>query len=173
MSSKEERPRILTLAGSTRRGSYNRMIVRIAGEGARRAGAEVGEIDLAALSLPLFDQDLESAEGMPEDAIRLRDMIAEADGLLIASPEYNSSLTGVLKNAIDWASRRSGGEGEPVAAFEGKAAVIMSEAIDFILSIRNSGWAWRWLAGRYSANKEDMGAAVVNDPAAPVLPSAG
>ena len=128
MSPTENKPSIVTLAGSTRRDSYNRRLVRIAAEGARRAGAEVAEIDLAELALPLFDQDLEAAEGLPEAALRLRATIAEADGLLIASPEYNSSLTGVLKNAIDWASRRSGGGGEPVAAFSGKAAAIMSAA---------------------------------------------
>ena len=59
---------------------------------------------------------------------RALDVIAGSDGLLIASPEYNSSLTGVLKNAIDWTSRRSGGDGAPVAAYRGKAAVIMSAA---------------------------------------------
>ena len=128
MAGSEDRPLILALAGSTRRDSYNRRLVRIAAAGARRAGAEVVEVDLADYPLPLFDQDYEAAEGMPANAVRLRAMIAEADGLLISSPEYNSSVTGVLKNAIDWASRRAGGDGEHVAAFSGKAAAIMSAA---------------------------------------------
>ena len=117
--------KILAFAGSTRRDSFNKRLARIAAEGAREAGAEVTVIDLADLTLPLFDQDLEAAEGLPENARALKALMADHDGFLIASPEYNSSVTGVLKNAIDWASRRAPDEPRLVA-FAGKAAALMS-----------------------------------------------
>ena len=117
--------KILAFAGSTRRDSFNKKLVRVAAAGAREAGAEVTMLDLADLPLPLFDQDLETAEGLPENAKRLKTLMAENDGFLISSPEYNSSISGVLKNAIDWASRREPDE-EPLAAFGGKAVGLMS-----------------------------------------------
>ncbi len=117
--------KILAFAGSTRRDSFNKKLVRVAAEGARQAGAEVTVLDLADLPLPLFDQDLEAAEGLPENARRLKALMAGSDGFLIASPEYNSSISGVLKNAIDWASRREEGE-PPLVAFADKAVALMS-----------------------------------------------
>ena len=117
--------KILAFAGSTRRESFNKKLVEVAAEGARQAGAEVTFIDLADLPLPLFDQDLEAAEGLPENARRLKALMIASDGFLIASPEYNSSISGVLKNAIDWASRREEGD-KPLQAFAGKAVALMS-----------------------------------------------
>lgn len=117
--------RILAFAGSTRKGSFNRKLVAVAAESAEAAGAEVTLIDLADFPLPLFDQDYEAENGMPENATRLKQLFLEHNGLLIASPEYNSSISAVLKNAIDWVSRRA--EGEPMkAAFLGKTAAIMA-----------------------------------------------
>lgn len=118
-------PRILALAGSTRDGSYNRRLVRIAADAASEAGAAVTTIDLRDFPLPLFDEDLERDQGPPEAASRLKERLVASDGLLIASPEYNSSITAVLKNAIDWASRPAPGE-PPLAAFRGKVAALMS-----------------------------------------------
>lgn len=108
--------RVLALAGSLRRDSYNRRLLRTAAERAP-AGLEI-EIwdDLAAI--PLFSEDLE-AEGAPEPVLRLRRSIAAADGLLIATPEYNQSLPGVLKNAVDWLSR------PPERVLRGKPAAIL------------------------------------------------
>ncbi len=117
--------KILAFAGSTRRESFNKKLVRVAAAGAREAGAEVTILDLADLPLPIFDQDLEAAEGLPENARRLKALMVEHDGFLISSPEYNSSISGVLKNAIDWASRRKPGE-KPLVAFAGKAVALMS-----------------------------------------------
>ena len=117
--------RILAFAGSARRESFNKRLVAVAAAGAREAGAEVTVLDLADLPLPLFDQDLEAAEGLPENARRLKRLMVEHDGLLISSPEYNSSITPLLKNAIDWASRREEGE-ERLVAYAGKAAALMS-----------------------------------------------
>lgn len=119
------KPKILALAGSTRRESYNRQMVQVAARGAERAGAQVTLLDLKEFPLPLYDEDLETEQGMPENAARLKALMIEHDGLLISSPEYNSSMPAVLKNAIDWASRR--GEGEPrLVAFTGKIAVVMA-----------------------------------------------
>ncbi|MBD2506446.1 NAD(P)H-dependent oxidoreductase [Nostoc muscorum FACHB-395] len=118
-------PKILAFAGSTRIDSYNKKLVKIAASGAKAAGAEVTYIDLRDLPLPLFDEDLEAQEGLPANARTFKDLMISHQGFLIASPEYNSSLTAVLKNAIDWASRPAPNEA-PLAAFAGKVAAIMS-----------------------------------------------
>jgi NAD(P)H-dependent FMN reductase len=118
-------PRILAFAGSTRTESYNKKLVRIAAAGARAAGAEVTLVDLRDLPLPLFDEDLERDEGLPPNGRKLKDLMLAHDGLLIASPEYNSSITGVLKNTIDWISRPAPGE-EPLGCFLNKVAALMS-----------------------------------------------
>lgn len=118
-------PKILAFAGSTRIESYNKKLVKIAAAGAKTAGAEVTYLDLRDLPLPLFDEDLEAQEGLPANARTLKDLLISHQGLLIASPEYNSSLTAVLKNAIDWASRPAPNEAS-LAAFAGKVATIMS-----------------------------------------------
>ncbi len=97
--------RLLALAGSMRKASLNRKLLAVAVKTAQAGGAEVDVADLRELALPLYDGDLEEAEGPPEAAVRFKARIAAADGLLIASPEYNHSFPGVLKNAIDWASR--------------------------------------------------------------------
>lgn len=117
--------RILALAGSTRKASFNKKLVAVAAKAAEAAGAEVTVVDLAEFPLPVFDQDYEAEHGMPENAVKLKQLFLDHNGLLIASPEYNSSLSSVLKNAIDWVSRRA--EGEPMkAAFLGKVAAIMA-----------------------------------------------
>ena len=120
-------PKILAFAGSTREASYNKQLVKIAAEGARAAGAQVTYLDLRDLPMPLFDEDLEAKEGIPENARKFKELMMAHRGLLIASPEYNGSLTAVLKNAIDWASRPLPGE-SPLAlsCFRDKVAIIMS-----------------------------------------------
>jgi chromate reductase, NAD(P)H dehydrogenase (quinone) len=118
-------PGILAFAGSLRRDSFNKKLVSIAAHGAREAGAEVTLIDLKDFPLPLFDQDLEAEQGMPENGKRLKKLFIDHDGLLIASPEYNSSFPAVLKNALDWVSRPAPGE-PSLVAFRGKVATLMS-----------------------------------------------
>ncbi len=118
-------PRILAFAGSARKSSYNAQLVRIAAEGARNAGAEVTILDFREYPLPLFDEDLEREQGTPENAVKLKQLFLEHDGLLIASPEYNSSITPLLKNTIDWVSRTADGE-SPLAAYRGKVAALMA-----------------------------------------------
>lgn len=118
-------PRILAFAGSARRDSYNKKLVRAAAKAAQSAGAVVTVIDLRDLPLPIYDEDLEREQGLPDNARRLKTLFTANDGLLIASPEYNSSITALLKNTIDWVSRPTPGEA-PLGCFDGKVAAIMS-----------------------------------------------
>jgi chromate reductase, NAD(P)H dehydrogenase (quinone) len=108
-------PRILAFAGSLRKASLNRRLLRYAIDGARAAGGQVEELPPESLQLPLYNGDLEGNGSYPPDVETWRAKIREADGLLIASPEYNHGVSGVLKNAIDWASR-------PPSVFGGKVA---------------------------------------------------
>ena len=117
--------KILAFAGSLRSGSFNKKLVRIAAEGARAAGAEVTEIDLRDMPMPLYDGDIESEQGLPANAKLFKRLLMEHKGVLISSPEYNTAITAVLKNAIDWASRKEPGE-PPLAAFKGKVGGLMS-----------------------------------------------
>jgi chromate reductase len=119
-------PKILAFAGSTRTGSFNKKLIRFAADAARAAGGEVTLIDLRDFPLPLFDGDLEDREGMPENARKLKTLFREHDGLLISSPEYNSSITGVLKNTIDWVSRTETDDEPALVAYRGKTAALMS-----------------------------------------------
>ncbi|MBC7880521.1 MAG: NAD(P)H-dependent oxidoreductase [Anaerolineae bacterium] len=118
-------PKILAFAGSTRRNSFNKKLVQIAAQGALQNGAEATFLDLADYRLPIFDEDLEAAEGLPENVLRLKEIFIEHQGLLIASPEYNGSVSAVLKNTIDWLSRPAPGEAG-LACFTGKVAAVMS-----------------------------------------------
>jgi len=117
--------RILAFAGSSRRESLNKKLVHVAAEGARAAGAEVTVLDLLDVAMPIYDGDLETSTGIPESARRFKQLLLAHQGLLIASPEYNSSISGVLKNAIDWASRAEPGE-QALACFDGKVAGLVA-----------------------------------------------
>ena len=118
-------PRILALAGSLRKDSHNKRLLSVAVEAASKAGAAVTRVDLRDYPLPIYDADLESESGLPANADALKKLFINAQGLLIASPEYNSSITAVLKNTIDWVSRPSPSEA-PLAAFNNKVVALMS-----------------------------------------------
>lgn len=119
-------PRLLAFGGSLRAASYNQKLATIAADAARDAGADVTLIALRDFRMPLFDEDLEASEGMPEAAQKLKALFAKHDGLLIASPEYNSTITAALKNAIDWVSRATSPDEKPLSVLSGKKAAIMS-----------------------------------------------
>ena len=93
-------PKILAFAGSARKSSYNKLLVKIAANGAQKAGASVTVIDLINYPLPIFNEDIE-AEGMPDNVLKLKELMISHHGFLIASPEYNSSISPLLKNVID------------------------------------------------------------------------
>ena len=93
-------PKIIALAGSLRKDSFNQKLINEAARFALESGAEVEVIKLSDLDLPLFDEDIE-AQGTPAGAQLLKDKLRAADGILLASPEYNGSITAPLKNAID------------------------------------------------------------------------
>jgi chromate reductase len=112
--------RVLAFAGALRKGSFNRKLSALAAERARARGAEVDLLDLHEVEMPLYDGDLEAEHGFPPGAVRFRERIAQADALAIASPEYNASIPGTLKNAIDWASRA------PNPPFRNKIGAILS-----------------------------------------------
>ena len=105
--------------------SWNKKLIRLGAESVRRAGAEVTLIDLRDVAMPLYDGDLEAHEGLPANARELKRLMIEHDGFLISSPEYNSSISGVLKNAIDWVSRPQPNE-PPAPAFRGKVAGLLA-----------------------------------------------
>lgn len=119
-------PKILAFAGSTRTDSWHKKLVKIAANGAKNIGAEVTFIDLRDYPMPLYDGDLEAKEGLPPNALKLKEVFWQHQGLLIASPEYNSSYSGVLKNTIDWLSRPASSDEPGLSCFVGKVAAIMS-----------------------------------------------
>lgn len=94
--------KLIGLSGSLRRGSFNSALLRAAAE----LMPEGTELRIESIrSIPLYDGDLEAAEGIPDRVAALKDAIAASDGLMLVTPEYNNSIPGVLKNAIDWLSR--------------------------------------------------------------------
>jgi chromate reductase len=107
-----------SIAGSLRAGSYNRKLLNVA-VGLVRDRAEVDLLDLRDVTMPIYDGDLEAGDGPPEGARRFKERIAAADALLVATPEYNHSIPGGLKNALDWASRPPGNP------FRGKVALVV------------------------------------------------
>jgi NAD(P)H-dependent FMN reductase len=118
--------KILAFAGSARAGSFNKKLIAIAVEAARTAGAEVTLLDFRELPLPLYDGDLEEVKGLPENAKKLKTLMREHDGFLISAPEYNSSITPLLKNAIDWASRSETDDEPALVCYRGKTAALLS-----------------------------------------------
>lgn len=124
---------IVGVAGSLRKGSYNAALLRAASEVAP-AGSKIEPASIR--GIPLYDGDLEAEQGIPEAVQELKDKIASSDGLLIVTPEYNNSIPGVLKNAIDWLSRPASDiprvfGGRPVAvvgATPGRFGTVMSQA---------------------------------------------
>lgn len=121
-----EAPKIMAFAGSSRTDSYNKKLARLAGEDARKAGATVTFVDLRDFPMPLYDGDLEAASGLPEPAKRFKQLMIGHDGFIISAPEYNSSISGLLKNTIDWASRQETEEEPPLVCFRGKSVALFS-----------------------------------------------
>ena len=118
-------PKILAFAGSYRENSYNKRVLNIAVDGAREAGGDVTLIDLRDYPMPIYNADVHKAKGFDPQALRFQEVLNENEGLLIASPEYNGSIPGGLKNAIDWASRQSE-KYKTNEVFKGKTAAMIT-----------------------------------------------
>src|SRR5881394_4290152 len=97
--------KILVIPGSLRTGSLNVRLAAAAAYGFAQAGAEVTRISLGDFPLPIYDGDLQTKSGVPKNAINLKRMIGAHHGVLIVTPEYNSSVPALVKNTIDWMSR--------------------------------------------------------------------
>jgi len=124
-------PRILAFSGSARRESWNRKLLAAVVEAARNASGEVTLLDLNDFPMPLYHGDLEDKDGMPENAKKLVELITEHHALLIASPEYNSMMTPLLKNTIDWCTR---GDENPLG---GKVAAVVSASPGMLGGVRS------------------------------------
>ena len=116
--------KILGFAGSTRRESWNRKVLEIAVAGARSEGADVTVVNLDDYPMPIYNANWHVEHGVPGAMLELRKLMMSANGLLIASPEYNTSITPLLKNTIDWLSQEVNGESGN-APFEGKIGGLM------------------------------------------------
>ena len=117
-------PKILVFAGSIRTGSYNARLAALAAKELALTGAEVTRISLEDYPLPIYDGDDEAKSGVPAPARSLKRMLAEHSGVFIASPEYNASVTPLLKNTIDWISRVRERNEPPLAVFKNRAFAI-------------------------------------------------
>lgn len=117
--------KVLAFAGSTQKNSFNKKLVLEAADLARQDGAQVTVVNLEDYEAPFYSADLERKEKMPAKAKKLRDLMIQNQVIIIASPEYNASVSAALKNAIDWASRSESGSPSR-EAFKGKTFVIIS-----------------------------------------------
>src|SRR6185503_15084727 len=115
--------RLFAFAAALRRDSLNRKLVRLAAQAAERAGATVDLADFHEFDMPLYDGDIEATSGVPAGAQKLRERFLGADAFMISSPEYNFSIPGTLKNAIDWVSRAN------PPAWRGKPGLLMSASL--------------------------------------------
>ncbi len=118
--------KIIVFAGSSRKESTNKKLAKYGAKKLKAAGVEATFVDLADYPMPIYNGDLEDEKGLPENAQKLKKLFIEHDGFLIASPEYNSSFSALLKNVIDWTSRATKNDATPLTAYKGKTAGIFS-----------------------------------------------
>ncbi|MGM0823292.1 MAG: NADPH-dependent FMN reductase [Pseudomonadota bacterium] len=117
-------PKVLVFAGSAREGSLNKQLARLAARRIEALGGHATFIDLKDYPCPLFDEDIE-AQGMPDNVLKLRALLAEHQAVFIASPEYNGFITPLLKNTLDWLSRPYG-DTPGLGLFAGKWAALVA-----------------------------------------------
>jgi len=113
-------PKILVIPGSLRRGSHNSRLAALASKELMLANADVTRISLADYPLPIYDADMAAESGPPVDAVKLKQLVCAHAGVFIASPEYNASITPLLKNTIDWISAVREGDDPPLAAYQNR-----------------------------------------------------
>lgn len=155
---------VLAISGSLRSGSWNSLLLGLVAARLEAQGVEVSEYSLRDHPLPLYDPDQEAAAGVPAEAARLRQAIAESAGLLIACPEHNGSVTAVLKNALDWSSRPLAGE-SALAPFTLKPVLIVGTSVSPFGAVRAIGHL-RAILAKMGALVMPEDLAVPNAPAA-------
>lgn len=130
--------RLLVISGSARTGSYNSQLAHLAASKARAAGAEVTHVDLRELAMPVYDEDWATANGKPAGALKLRELFASHDGLLLSCPEYNALPTPLLINSFDWMSTVPAADGLPngTGATAGKPVGLMAASPGALGGIR-------------------------------------
>ena len=116
---------VLLFSGSSRNGSFNMELIHEAAHIAKQDKARVQILDLKKIGIPHYDADVESTKGMPKGAQELREAMINSEIIVISTPEYNASFSGLLKDAIDWASRAPSGDPSR-QAFKGKTFVLLS-----------------------------------------------
>ena len=133
--------KLLLIAGSAREGAFSVRLRDAARQAAERAGASTSVLDLRALALPVYDGDLEAAQGVPAGATTLRDAIVTHDALLIATPEYNGFPTPLVINAFDWLSRLKDG----LAVTAGKPVALVSSSPGALGGLRSMNFLRQYL----------------------------
>jgi NAD(P)H-dependent FMN reductase len=135
-------PKVLVIPGSLRAQSYNARLAALASKELTLADADVTRISLVDYPLPIYDADLAEKSGPPRNAVRLKQLMSAHEGVFIASPEYNASITPLLKNTLDWISVvREGGEAE-LAAYQNRVFALggvsprRSGALQSLLALR-------------------------------------
>ncbi len=116
--------KIIFLAGSSRKDSMNKKLAKAAYEYAKSKSADAEFLDLKNYEMPLYNGDLEAESGLPENAKKLKAKFIECKGFFIASPEYNSSFSPLLKNSLDWISRKHEKDEAALVAYKGKVAAL-------------------------------------------------
>lgn len=129
------KPKLLAFSGSLRKDSFNHKLVAVAAKHAEAAGAEVRLIRLKDFPMAVYDGDLEAAGAWPDSLEALREHFDWADGLLISTPEYNSSISAALKNAVDWLSRPRG-DIQALACIRGKTLALLAASPGALGGIR-------------------------------------
>jgi chromate reductase, NAD(P)H dehydrogenase (quinone) len=128
--------KILFFAGSARTESFNKKLAKQAYELAVSKGADATFIDLRDYPMPIYDGDYEAEHSLPENAIKLKKLFVEHAGLFIASPEYNSSISPLLKNSLDWISRPHEPNEISLVAFAGKHAALAATSRGYFGGLR-------------------------------------
>lgn len=121
-------PKILVFPGSNRSGSINARLAAVITKELALMGAEVTRISLEDYPMPLFHEDLQTEKGIPESVMKLARLFASHHGVVIVTPEYNSSLPPLLKNTLDWLSRVSSDNGKPLAPYHGNYFAIAASS---------------------------------------------
>lgn len=140
--------RLLAISGSERSGSWNRRLLAVGEAVARSHGALVTPLDLRSLGLPLYDGDLEKAQGVPDGARRLRDALLGSDAMLLVTPEYNGFLPPLVVNSFDWLSRLGAEAGLPsgLGATANKPVGLMSASPGLLGGLRSLNYTRQYVS---------------------------